>query len=302
VDEVRIELPNGSVIAGKWWGSKDIRPFICLHGWQDNAGTFDRLIPLLPKNCSYLAIDFPGNGRSSRLPNGINYHFFDNLYAIHSIAREYKWEKISFIAHSMGAGVAFVFAALFPEIVDMIINIDWLKPWSYKPHKIINEFQTLLEEFPKADQRSQDTKEPQAYSLDELIKKLHSATFGSVSREFAPHLLERQIAPSKKFPGKFYLTKDPRMNYSMGINQGVNVYVEMAKELKMPFMYIKAQKSLYKDYGKSVEDVLKILSQSPKFEHHKIDSECHHLHLVEPEKIAGKISKFIQKYSTKSKL
>jgi len=37
------------------------RPIVCIHGWQDNAGTFDRLIPLLPREFSYLAIDLPGN-------------------------------------------------------------------------------------------------------------------------------------------------------------------------------------------------------------------------------------------------
>lgn len=58
--EVRIDVPWGHV-AGKWFGPKNIRPILMLHGWQDNAGTFDMLIPLLPKHISYLAIDLPGN-------------------------------------------------------------------------------------------------------------------------------------------------------------------------------------------------------------------------------------------------
>ena len=45
-----------------------------MHGWQDNAGSFDRLIPLLPRNHAYLAIDLPGHGLSSRIPNGMQYH------------------------------------------------------------------------------------------------------------------------------------------------------------------------------------------------------------------------------------
>jgi len=35
---------------------------LALHGWQDNAGTFDKLAPLLvAQGHSVLAIDFPGN-------------------------------------------------------------------------------------------------------------------------------------------------------------------------------------------------------------------------------------------------
>lgn len=75
---------------------------MCIHGWQDNAGTFDRLIPLLPKSQSYLAIDLLGHGLSSRLPDGMQYHSIDNLYQIHDLCMEYGWKKISLIGHSMG--------------------------------------------------------------------------------------------------------------------------------------------------------------------------------------------------------
>jgi pimeloyl-ACP methyl ester carboxylesterase len=59
-EEITIYLPNGGHISGKWWGDKSTRPILCLHGRQDNCGTFDRLIPLLSREFSYLAIDLPG--------------------------------------------------------------------------------------------------------------------------------------------------------------------------------------------------------------------------------------------------
>ena len=34
---------------GKVWGPDHGRPVLCLHGWADNCGTFNTLIPLLPK-------------------------------------------------------------------------------------------------------------------------------------------------------------------------------------------------------------------------------------------------------------
>lgn len=54
-----MEVPWGHV-AGKWYGSENVRPIVMLHGWQDNAGTFDTLVPLLPNHLSYLSIDLPG--------------------------------------------------------------------------------------------------------------------------------------------------------------------------------------------------------------------------------------------------
>lgn len=56
------------VYLGKWWGPRNKQPIIAIHGWQDNAGTFDPLIELLPKDLSILCIDLPGHGKSSHIP------------------------------------------------------------------------------------------------------------------------------------------------------------------------------------------------------------------------------------------
>lgn len=60
-------MPWGHV-SGKWYGSRDEQPMLALHGWLDNCGTFDRLIPLLPTKIPVFSIDLPGHGRSSHFP------------------------------------------------------------------------------------------------------------------------------------------------------------------------------------------------------------------------------------------
>nr|XP_015215180.1 PREDICTED: serine hydrolase-like protein 2 [Lepisosteus oculatus] len=72
--EVQFPVPWGH-IAAKDWGPRDGRPVLCLHGWSDNAGSFDRLIPLLPADCRCVAIDFPGHGLSTHRPAGVLYTF-----------------------------------------------------------------------------------------------------------------------------------------------------------------------------------------------------------------------------------
>lgn len=72
VKEVQIPTDWGH-IAAKLWGKEDQRPILALHGWQDNAATWDALIPQLPESCSILAIDFPGHGNSSWIPKGSQY-------------------------------------------------------------------------------------------------------------------------------------------------------------------------------------------------------------------------------------
>lgn len=115
------------MLAGKWWGPKATRPIVCLHGWQDNAGTFDRLIPLLSRDQSFLAIDLPGHGLTSRVPDGMSYHSMDNLYLLNFLSKEYNWDKISLMGHSMGSILSFMYASVFPSKVDLLIQIDALK-------------------------------------------------------------------------------------------------------------------------------------------------------------------------------
>src|SRR5436190_192660 len=69
--EMKIPVPYG-YIAAKVWGTlnQDSIKVIAMHGYMDNAGTFDRLIPLLPENYYVVAFDLPGHGFSSHVPYG----------------------------------------------------------------------------------------------------------------------------------------------------------------------------------------------------------------------------------------
>ena len=44
-------------------------PFLCFHGWLDNANTHDRLIPLIQEKhpqLEFYSFDWPGHGKSSQ--------------------------------------------------------------------------------------------------------------------------------------------------------------------------------------------------------------------------------------------
>ena len=57
-------------IPGKEWGDPNGHPWVCLHGWLDNCGTFDTLAPIFPKGNRLICYDIPGHGYSSHIPKG----------------------------------------------------------------------------------------------------------------------------------------------------------------------------------------------------------------------------------------
>ena len=54
--------------------------WVALHGWLDNAGSFDGVAPLVVSSCpsqSVICLDYPGHGLSSHLPPGQAYHYLE---------------------------------------------------------------------------------------------------------------------------------------------------------------------------------------------------------------------------------
>lgn len=268
---------------------------------SDNAGTFDRLIPLLPKDVSVLALDFPGHGFSSRYQDGIAYHMIDFIQIIDLVMKEFKWDKVSLLGHSLGSIVSFTFAAIFPERVHMVIGIDALKPGLVNDNEMTDLLKDRVKNTLIANYRNQLSSEPPSYTYEELLEKMFQGTYGSVARDSAHHLLRRNTKPSQTHPGKYYFSRDSRIKWGFKIEQPHHVSLELAKSINMPYLSIKAEKFPYYGGRKSHYDVVKVLEQNPNFYYHLVDS-THHVHLTEPEKVASIISEFLNKYRSKSKL
>ena len=67
--ELTLDLPHLR-LAARAWGDPSLPPLLALHGWLDNAASFDRLAPLLCEHFHIVALDLPGHGRSGHRPAG----------------------------------------------------------------------------------------------------------------------------------------------------------------------------------------------------------------------------------------
>lgn len=266
-----------------------------MHGWQDNAGSFDRLIPLLPKHLSYLALDLPGHGLSSRLPAGIIYSSIQELYTINYIIRQYfKWDQVSILAHSLGAVTAFMYAATFPDRVDMIIALDTLKP-AILNAKFVQRFLRGLNEILEADLRNQQGLEPPSYDYEELVEKLYLQTYMAVSREAAPFLLERGSKRSSVHPNKYYFSRDRRLKVFHLTMVTHEICLTMAKSIRCPYLFIKSQESPYEENKQYLRETIELMQKNPKFEYVEVKG-AHYVHLTHPERISGNVIDFLNKY------
>ncbi|KAK4876430.1 hypothetical protein RN001_012852 [Aquatica leii] len=293
-DEVKIPVPWGHV-AGKWWGPQDKRPILVLHGWQDNCGSFDRLIPMLNPKYGYLAIDFPGHGLSSHLPLGVLYYWIDYVITVRRIVKYFKWPKVSILGHSIGGATGYYYEVIYPGNLDFLISIDALKPIT-KDVYLTNTGENI-DNIIKYDHLMSLGKEGPAHAKEDLIQRLNIDSQKSIDLEVCEYVLTRNIKESSITPNKFYFTRDLRLKVLPLLYPNRTEILENTNRLLCPTLYLKStdKNKRYKNLT-DAQELTDILEKTKKdFEMHMIDG-THHVHLNNPEKLEGFINKFIEKY------
>lgn len=261
---------------------------------QDNCGSFDKLIPLLPSDISFLAIDLPGHGHSSRYPRGTFYHNnIDGPILIRSLQKHFGWQKVSLMCHSLGAMMSFIFASSYPDDVDFMVSFDFIKPL-YRDD-IMHERHNLIDDMIKFE--AQVDTEPPAYTMDELKHLWCNGQIGkSVEVEHVSHILARNTRPSKANPEKFCITRDPRLKVQTLYNFPHEEMLECAKRITVPFFATKGKQAPFWEEKSKFFEVLETIRASSSDCRFYVVDGTHHHHLNNPEVISGYLSDFLNKY------
>ncbi|XP_041978916.1 probable serine hydrolase isoform X3 [Aricia agestis] len=293
VEEIKIPVPWGEV-AGRWWGPKDRQPILATHGWQDNAGTWNRLIPLLPPTLSVLCIDLPGMGLSSHYPKGMVYYkYWDGLVLLRRIVKHFKWEKVVLMGHSLGGSISFMYAAMFPDDIDRLICVDIASPAMQTTEDTIKVASTSIDQMLRYENFKNNAL---SESYEEMIDMVVEAYAGSISRENCKVMMERGMSRNV-FRGKvgYYFNRDPKLKFSSLGLISIEEALEMVKKIKCRILNIKANPApnishtFYEYYDK----VLVALQESTDVTFVEVDG-THHVHLEAPERIVAHVHAFIE--------
>lgn len=292
-EEVEIPVPWGTV-AGKWWGSRLRQPVLAIHGWQDNAGTFDRLCPLLPSDISVLAIDLPGHGKSSHYPTGMHYYiFWDGIALIRRIVKHFGWDKVTLLGHSLGGALSFMYAAAFPDEVEAFISIDIAGPPARDHRKQAANLGESIDRFLRYETLPA-TKMP-CYDYDDAIDVVLAVYDGSVDMESVEVLMRRGMAPAPPHLNKegFHFSRDLRLKVALMGMLSLEQVIAHAERIKCRVLNIRAVPGMVWDNLEYYPSVIEALKKSTsKLVYHEIPG-THHIHLVTPERISQQVSEFL---------
>lgn len=170
---------------------------LALHGWLDNCGSFTTLQHHLP-DWDFLAVDFPGHGRSQWLPAAATYHFVDTVARVVQLVRHWAQPRLVLLGHSMGGAVATLAASLVPDQVEALIILDALGPISTPDEEARELFLKALQSRQPYQRRYYSTRQA-------AIGRVCS---GGHSLEAAEHLVARSLLQCEQ---GYFFSFDPRL-------------------------------------------------------------------------------------------
>jgi len=142
-EELSIPTARGA-LAAKAWGDPHLPPLLALHGWLDNAGSFDRLAPLLATDRHVVALDLRGHGRSAHAVDGAWLHYVDYFDDVCAVFDHFGWLRADLLGHSLGGTLASLFAALYPARVGELLLVEALGPLTAAPEDALTQLRGAL--------------------------------------------------------------------------------------------------------------------------------------------------------------
>ena len=266
-------------LAARAWGPSDGVPVLALHGWLDNAVTFDRLAPLL-SDLRIIALDLPGHGHSQHRPPGVHYHFVDFVGDVIAAADALGWSRFALLGHSLGAGIASFVAAVAPRRITRLMLIEGLGPLSGEVADSPRVLTLAIEQMAHADTRPRTV-----YSgFDEAL--LARIRAGGLAREAAALLTRRGI---ELVDEGVAWRSDPRLRFKSPLYLSEEQVLAFLGRIDMPTLLICARAG----HLCGREHMIARYAQVSRLTRVLLEGG-HHLHLEDPAPTAATITDFLR--------
>lgn len=281
-EETRIALPQGHALAVKSWGNPAHPPLLALHGWLDNAGSFDRIAPLLAVDRHVLAPDLRGHGRSDHFAVGAWPQYVDWFDDVLALYAHFGWARADLLGHSLGGTVLSLFAALFPDRVGRLLLVEALGPLTSTAEESLPQLRRALEQRAAYPARRALRVFPQMETS--ISVRMHA---NDLSEAAARCLVERGV---RSVDGGVVWSSDPRLTLASAQRFTEAQVLAMLSGIRARTLLVLAEPAtsylptdVMRTRAAQVADVRSV----------RIPGN-HHLHLEQPDDVAAIIRDFMR--------
>lgn len=231
--EMTLTLSTGLRVATKSWGAHHERKMLAVHGWLDNASSFDALARVLGQHMHVVAVDLPGHGRSEHKPLSCSQVFIEWLDDLDTITRALGWSTWVQLGHSMGASISLLWAGTFPQRVEHLIVLEGLGPLTADASQVPTRLAEAL-----LARRTLEAKPPRVMgSLEEAVTRMKRARMSM--RDADLHTLAQR--GTRETPQGLEFSHDTRLQGSSMLRLTQEQVDAFFSRIQAPTLVIKAQ-------------------------------------------------------------
>ena len=253
-----------------------------------------RLAHLLADNIHLIAMDFPGHGKSSHRWPGMPYSYFEYVADVKKVVSQLGWSKFSIIGHSMGAGVASLYAGTFPHEVENLILLDFGGPtMSFTEEKsiVLAQYATKM--------CSTKVPIPRTYqSIESAADRRKASSVGNICQKDALLLTERGTRVTAA--NVFIFSHDPMVKYSYEPFVAEELMTSIYSNICCAVLALRGTDHIFGTNVQYMWDrLIEAISLSAKYKGCKKVRGGHFFHLENPEEVAQEINEFVTRSKSK---
>jgi pimeloyl-ACP methyl ester carboxylesterase len=262
------------------WGAPGGQPVLALHGWLDNAGSFDLLAPLLP-SCHLIALDAAGHGLSDSRSADSGYNLWQDVGDVLDVAAALGWQRFHLLGHSRGAAIAMLFAGTFPERVLRLMLLEGGLPIVGEAAEAPANLARVLERTRELQGRSGRIFTSREQAIAERVDG-----FSPVTPAAAEILARRSLL---EVSGGWQWQADQRLKAGSELRLTPDLVRAFVRRVSAPTLCIMAEQSPFADLALYIET----LALFPRIEIRRIAGR-HHFHLEgAAPAIAAELNRFL---------
>lgn len=253
---------------------------LAVHGWLDNAASFDALATHLP-HCEIVAVDLAGHGRSGHRPDGTRYHYVDYLDDLLAVLDQLDWRRSVWLGHSLGGALLALLAAALPERVERLVLIESIGPLAAEPEQLVSRLrQSLIE---RQTGRGREGLRVFANADDAIGLR---ARVNGLSPVAAAALVERGL---QAVADGWVWSSDPRLKATTPLRAHESQIDALLSAIACPVQLLLADPPLPFMDAATRDRRLALL---PDAQRHRFPGH-HHLHMETPQPLAAAIRRFL---------
>lgn len=279
---VEIRLSTGRLeLAARHWGNPAAEPVLAIHGWLDNAASFDFLLPHFDlERYQVVALDLPGHGWSDHRPPGESYHLLEYVRDIVAAVETLGWTNYRLLGHSLGGSLAMLAACAYPERIRQLVLLDALGPLTGPEENGPALLRQAL------DKSIQGSSRMASYPDFDAAVAARQKGIGALSEDAAATIVERNL---QQIEGGVKWRTDPRLRWPSYQRMTEGQVAAYLKAIQCPTLLIAGEQGMLKPGHPRMESRLACISNL-RLEYVE---GAHHLHMEpRPDLVAKLIMDF----------